>query len=991
MRSPRNLVFGGIIFLLLQVALPSAGQPGFSIDVKKPKPYEERVLRAEKTDKVKFNTPRHFFQNTFTHYNYFFNANNKLKTVIDQAKLSHRDDYGQLLSFYGFTEEEIAQYKDELDSLVYKSKTAIVLHDLRNDWIDNMYMIWGTAYYLRKDYDSATLMFQFINYAYAPKEKDGYYLFIGSKMDGNNAMNISTKEKNTFLKRTFSEPPSRNDAFIWQIRTFIAMEKYGEAASLIAALKNDPVFPDRLKDDLEEMQALYYYRQQIWDSSAIHLSEALSNAETRKDRVRWEYLVAQLYERSHQYAEAQAYYSKVINHTTDPVLEVYARLNSIHVNRQGDESYIEKNIADLLKMARKDRFVEYRDIIYYMAAQMELERNNKDNAEKYLLKSISFPNDNYIQRNKAFLQLAEINFDKKNYITAHRFYDSIQMSDPELPSPELIAARKQTLSKIVFHLMTIERQDSLQRLATLPEEERKAYVKKIAKKIRKQQGLKEEVFKDNPQGLSSDFTDSQQPGIDLFSTPKKGEWYFYNQALRTKGSGEFKSKWGNRPNTDNWRRASAITGAARGFGSLGNNNGGNNDQTGQTSEITFDGLYAHIPLTEEQLKISTDSIREAMIALPGLYAENLEDCPSCIEAADTLFKRFPDASPVDQVLFNLYHCYYKNGEIEKAEQVKKELAEKYPNAKYTAIVKTGKNPDLKKEDTEATKIYESIYDQFISGDFEGAINEKNIADSIFGTNYWTPQLLYIQAVYLAKQRQDSSAQHVLRQIISLYPDSPLSAKAEALINVLQRRSIIENELTNLVLEKPVEDTIATLPPPAIETEEKRQIENKDTTAITQKQADQPKISNNKIKKSSTDSVKVKVTPPPLAKFEYDPSDQHYVIVILNKVDNVFRNEAKNAFGIYNREKYYNRVFDYSSLDIDAENKLILISGFQNAQEAIDYVLEAKPVATTRIIPWLKPEKYSFSIISSRNLDVLKTNLKLNEYKKFTDQNWKDKF
>ena len=119
-----------------------------------------------------------------------------------------------------------------------------------DDWVDNMYLIWGAAYYLRKDFDSAFLTFQFINYAFAPKEKDGYYRYIGSKMDGNLANIISTKEKNTLPKRMFSEPPSRNDAFIWQARTFIAMDQFGEAAGLLAALKNDPVFPQRLQNDL---------------------------------------------------------------------------------------------------------------------------------------------------------------------------------------------------------------------------------------------------------------------------------------------------------------------------------------------------------------------------------------------------------------------------------------------------------------------------------------------------------------------------------------------------------------------------------------------------------------------------------------------------------------------------------------------------------------------------------------------------------------------
>ena len=80
-------------------------------------------------------------------------------------------------------------------------------------------------------------MFQFINYAFAKKEKDGYYVNIGSNMDGNNAFSIATKEKNSLPRRVFSEPPSRNDAFIWQIRNFLAQDQFAEAASLIITLK----------------------------------------------------------------------------------------------------------------------------------------------------------------------------------------------------------------------------------------------------------------------------------------------------------------------------------------------------------------------------------------------------------------------------------------------------------------------------------------------------------------------------------------------------------------------------------------------------------------------------------------------------------------------------------------------------------------------------------------------------------------------------------
>ena len=90
-------------------------------------------------------------------------------------------------------------------------------------------------------------------------------------------------------------------------------------------------------------------------------------------------------------------------------------LYSVRVNKDGGENYIEKNIADLVKMAKRDKYEDYRDIIYYMAAQMELERNNIDGALALLLKSTKYTSNNPSQRNKAFLQLAELSFAKRQY------------------------------------------------------------------------------------------------------------------------------------------------------------------------------------------------------------------------------------------------------------------------------------------------------------------------------------------------------------------------------------------------------------------------------------------------------------------------------------------------------------------------------------------------------------------------------------------------
>ncbi len=984
MRSIRYTFTAVFSFILCQVAIPSFGQQGISFDLKKPKEYEERILRSERSEEKKFTLPRRLIQNTVTHYNFYYNANNKLNEILEKAKSSFTDDYSALLPFYNYSLDETAADSIQLDSITYKSSTGIALHDLRNDWVDNLYLIWGASYYLQKKFDSAYLMFQFINYAFAPKEKDGYYLAIGSSRDGNSAQSISTKEKKGLPRKIFSEPPSRNDAFIWQIRNFLAQDQFAEAASLIVTLKSDPVFPGRLQNDLEEVQALWFYKQNMWDSAAAHLIKALANATNKQEKARWEFLAAQLYELAGNYKESEKFYTKVSTHTTDPIMDIYARLFSIRVNKEEGEKAIEKNVAELVKMAKRDKYQDYRDIIYYMAAQMLLEGNNVDGAMALLLKSTQYSStSNASQRNKAFLQLAELSFAKKQYRPAYNFYDSLQLDEPTLKNVATLTARKEMLGRLATSFEVMERQDSLQRIALLPEDERRDFIKKMVKQIRKAQGLKEET----PLSAGSPFaTTTSAP---LFpSGEQKGEWYFYNAAFRANGQNEFKSKWGNRPNIDNWRRSAALN-AQAGNNAATSQPADNKSTTGSQSngEVSFDGLFANLPVTPEQLEISNDSIQQAMFVLGKIYVQEIEDCAAGTATFEQLRTRFPQFEKMDEVLFNLYYCYNKNGETAQATAIKKLMGEKYTASNFTTIVTTGKNPAATSAsaNTDATKTYEKIYDLFIEGNFDQAIAQKKAADKLYDKNFWTPQLLYIEAIYYIKQRDDSIAKTVLNSIISQFANTPLADKATSLLNVLSRRNEIETELKNLVVTRSTDDAPPGNPvTPAVNVKLP-----KDTTTVVKTMPPPVAANNNNI--PVKDTTTTKSLPPVSTAFTYSPNDAHYVVLILSKVDPVFVNEAKNAFVRYNRDTYYNKTFTAELFELNPDNRLLLIAPFKTAQEAIEYIEKTRPKTPTEILPWLKGGKYSLSILNNSNFDVLKNTKDIEKYKEFINNQLPGKF
>lgn len=974
--------------LLVASLQPVAAQLGFDLDIKKPAPYENRELKAEKSSAKKFNMPRRVLQNTFTHYNYFFNANNKLNEIIARAKASNIDDYSALLPFYNYQLSATAQDKGELDSVIYKSKTGVLLHDLRNDWIDDMYLLWGQAYYLQEQYDSAYQIFQFINYAFADKEKDGYYKYIGSRMDGAGANRISTDEKMKFPKGLIADPPARNNALLWEVRSLIGNNAMTEAGSLITALRNDPLFPQRLKDDLEEVQAFWFYKQERWDSAAFHLKSALGNARTAQERARWEYLAAQLFEKSMQHEEATTLFNNAITHTTDPVLELYARLNLIRINKSGGENYIDENIAALLKMAKRDKYTDYRDAIYYMAGEMELARSNFSKAQEYFLKAAKYKGEDPTTAGKGFLQLADLFFTQKNYIQAAQFYDSVQIDNMPAETADQLAARKDLLAGLISELFIVQRQDSLQRIAALPEKERTDYIKKLARQLRRQRGLADESATTNTNPAAANLP-GEKEAADLFNPGNtKGEWYFYNENTRTQGAAGFARTWGKRPNVDNWRRYSDVVMELQ--NSSPDNTRGNPGQllVDESVAFSYDGLLKNIPLTEEAMQQSADSIVNALHMSGRMYTDKLEDYESAIKTYEELRKRFPAFESMEEVLFQLFYSYTKTGNSAKAAEIKALLAQNYPGGRYTGIASTGKDATIDTTEKLATKAYEAVYDLFLEGKFDEAKEAKQTADSVYGTSSWSSQLLYIEAVYHIKKGEDSVAKQVLSELIQQSGDVPIAEKATNLLDVLGRRLEIEQELQELQIERPaeeVEEEKVVEPEPVIIA--KTNLMATDTAVVNEDAFTGKTVSLKR------DTLAIKQTPLPNRPkvFTYQPSELHLVVVLLNKVDVVFGNEAKNAFARYNREKYYNRTLNLNVIPMGEDVKLLSIGEFANIQDAVDYVQKAKPIAANEIVPWLKSDKYSFSIISENNLLLLQENGDLAGYQLFLDKNLPVKF
>ncbi|MBS1748046.1 MAG: hypothetical protein JST21_17920 [Bacteroidetes bacterium] len=984
----RNIGYLLLLFTCLLLCNFSNAQPGTTIELKKPEKYENHTLTSEKTNEDKIGKFRKIIQNTITHYNYYFNANQRLDQIIVRAKQSFKDDYTKLLPYYNYSLDVTATDQD-IDSVIYKCNAGILLHDLRSDWVDDLYFLMGKAYYLRKNFDSAAHVFLYLNYAFAPKDEDGYDLPIGSNASGKE-FSIATKESKGI---SLSKRPERNEDLIWIARNFIDDQRQTEASSILEMLRNDPNFPERLQAELHETIGYLFYNTKNYDSAAFHLSKATDMDDNKQDKARREYLSGQLYMAAGDRENAEKYFALSAAHTIDPYMAVYASLNAINASPDSSD-IVDKKIAKLMSLAKKDRYVAYRDLIYNTAAQVEMDRQNYPQAYAFAKKAAKYNAGNMVQHSISYMLLGDLDYLRPDYVLAKQDYDSLDIGSlPTKDDQQRITTRMNSLQVIATNIRSIEIEDSLQTVAKLPEAQRVALIKKTVRQLRKAKGLKEEdtstfvnpavqIRGDNGNALANDMSSGQ--------VSSNGEWYFNSNTLKSSGYSGFKASWGNRPDVDNWRRSDAVmkqmTAMSQGNPDAGDSESNrglspmadmNNLSTGSpqdalmNGDITYDALLAYLPLTEDKLNESNNKIAEALFNNAQQFQNELQDYTAAINTYDTLLKRFPANTHLEEAVFGLYYCYTKLGRQASADSAKLALNTKFKDGKYAKMLAAQSSGVNNKTADAATKEYEKVYDLFIEGNFEAAKAEKSKADSMYGNSYWTPQLLYIESIYFVSKHEDSNAINTLSSLTEQFASSPLSEKAKTMIDVLNRRKEIETYLTNLKITRLPEDE----PSPIVNLNpveniiEKKEMKKADSVVnkLTNKEAGQQVI----------DTVKAVVSK---RGYSFQPTDQQFVGILLNKVDPVYANETKNAFNRYNQMNFYNQKINASNTKINDSLNLVLLGPFSDAAAALIYVDKVRPKTTGIILPWLKPEKYSFTIISQPNLDILSDTKDVEGYK-----------
>ncbi len=930
-------------------------QLAFELKIKK----KQKAYSNEKMLKKRWSVPRRVVQNTFTHYNYYFNANRKMDEAIANMLRSKKDNYDSLLALFPFNpDKDSAMLSGDMDSIIYKASIGIQLHDPRTKWGDDLYLLLGEAYYYKGNYNEASAAFRYILSLRDKKKNPNDNSSVYKK--GGKELSIAQKDKKGLL-HIFQHRSVHNESLLWLSRTYTQMKQEGNAESVLDLLETDPNFPKELQGRLALEKAFIYLQQNDRKAAADQLVIAANdNGLPNWIQMRAAFIAGQIQQSRGEYTASASSFKKVIDLHPKIDMDFQAKKNMAYSQMYagGDQ---QETIASLKKVLKDGKYLPYYEQVYFVLGRLSANAGNNEDAVTYLTQGLQSSKTTPKQKVLSYATLGGIYYNTGRYVDAKSAYDSAAALANVLPNDSLAilaVKRSVALSSITTPLLLIKTSDSLIALGLMSDKDMRAEVRKYIRKL--QQQKIDSAFKaENATAQGGGGTNNNSGGDK--SNPYTN-WYFSNPVLVQQGINEFKRKWGNRQSVDNWRRSAAVSGN----NIANNNNAGNNAnsedaiETDENGIPTEEALIALIPKNEEAIEELRFGIRRAYMDVANAYVKDLEDYPPATKALDTLDKRFPNHEHKAEELYVRYLIAIRQNKLDDAKYYANELMTKYPDSKWTPLVKPSESTGTTVvTNEEVSRIYEETYNMVLNRQCNDAMRNIMLAKTNYNNPRYTKRYTILEGLTLACMKKYDEADTVVRQFISSYPKDSLRPWADAVLKYIQdtRPKVSSGSpLTGEV--KPAAGAAG------------------DTSAATK--VPMPKLP------PATEMADVPAANVPAA-YTYKQVDEHYVMFVFGSTDQR-SSGVRAAMSDFNTFKFSELKLSTDLTPLTSSQSIITTKAFRNLAAARIYINSLR--ATGQIFREYQQSEYQIIPISATNYIKLIAEKDMKAYLQFYNANYK---
>ena len=892
-------------------------------------------------------------QNLTAHYNILFNARQVILQKQELMAQVYTDDFSEILSVYQDTIARTGAASKDLEAVTTRANTIINFKE-QSHYIGDAYFLLGQINYLNSNYFDAVEFFDYV---------------------------VRSFPENKELTRT---------SLAWKARGLMKLNQPEKASNTLDTTRLLFDAKKASAEDITGADLQFNINRGNYEQAEKLAVQAVDLASDSKQRIRWNFILAQLQEANKKPADAYKSYSKVIHSNASFELAFNATLNSLRIEEKQDGQPTDR-MTRLRTLLKDDKNLDFIDQIYFQMGETALAAQKIDPAITNYKLSVKNSTRNQKQKGLSYLRLADINFKyKTDYIQAKKYYDSTLLNlSPSYPSYQQILKKANNLQLLASRFQIIAQQDTLQALAKLTEAERTVRINLLVD----QQVIQQEnaPVKINPTINNGNVINS--------SSRSSNSFYLYNPEAVNQGLVSFLSVWGKRRLEDNWRISS------RTIATVNNNPNSVSDpdvvQNVQVSPLATPGaatfkqqLVNSIPTTPALLQQSNQIIFNAYTDIAGFYKDILSDNPESINTYEYLLKRFPENNNLPIIYYSLYRLYSDEHNQPMAEEYRDLLLKNYPQTQYAQIIL---DPEYGKKmltnDAQQNNFYNSVYDFYRKRQYDQVIARTDSALKINPQNKQAAQLAYLKTIALGHQQKLAPFELDLQQLTAQYPDdrlvTPLVKQHLLFIaanhDVIAARpfALIDSDPNEIpfsqerfmhepvaVVPNPVPQPVQPAAPPVLSAQQKNSVSTVPATLNNQSAVSLPQNTQ----KSTVKTVSGVFT-------TADSTELYFVINVKN-----FNDLAPSRFGIgqFNRANYPDVPLKHQLKEV-GQNSLIYTGRFFTVAEAKNYARRIVPLLPE--IMKVPAEKYNFFIISRKNLDKLADSKLLDSYFEFYQANY----
>ncbi|MEL6674064.1 MAG: tetratricopeptide repeat protein [Bacteroidota bacterium] len=870
--------------------------------------------------KQKDTLPARVYHSTTSYFNWYYNAqvlyNETVKRLEEQYKFPEQ---GFMQIAYEGTEAEIQGFKSDFENINKKNDAVLFKHPNGN-YVDDCRLLNGKSWYYRKNYPVAMQNFEAV-------------------------------------QDSFPETELMAESWLWIAKTFHKMENFQMAKNILQEqiLGNDTlVITDDLAADIALFRTELAIENEEFPSAIRYLSDNIFLIKGRMRQARSHFLLGQLYAEIDNFPKAMEQFSMVEKVSLDYELSFLSKISiaRLFVEFQEGQDDDQEVFNYLTKLLKDEKNIEYQDRIYYEFALLDLKQKDVPGALENLNLSVRVSQGNQRQKGLSYFKSGQLYFyELQDYPSAQLYYDSAATSiNKDAPEYDEINKLASTLKDYITQLETIQYQDSMLYLASLPQAQLDSIVNILveAEKKRKEEELAAQLAEMQSQNFNGDprFNPQlQQMERNRNRNSGSGTWYFDNPNAMSSGRMQFQQIWGQRGNEDDWRRSKKVTMAfAPGTPQNPKDPGQGQAQEAEAVDSTLlkqygdkYNYYKDIPKTDEEKEIALAQIEEAMFKLGQIYYQKLEEPDSAIALFERLLDRFEGSEFTLQARYALYQLY-TDQKSRLANVQRSVILAEFPNTVYAYLI-LGKDPnELRKDEEDYKFAYNGLFNAYAQKQYETSLgfSEFLLAQEQFHDkpDIDMARLQYIRGMSYGYVGQKDSLETILSYVVKVYPEHEVTPVAKKTLEYLR----------NGIPDK-----------------------TQPAAAATPKPTASPELvdAQNAMYKGFTDQVK--------------PTDKIFVLVYIDK-NQISKTEANNIFNNFNKATFANKKLKTFTFLYKQTHILPYISNFKTVDEAKAYIQAFRTSAEASKIFKSNDEKMFY--ISHTNFKVAYGQKRMTDYIKY---------